>query len=278
MPDAVRTTTSHSGAASRICGSAVRPSMPGIERSSSTRSGWSFRASSIASSPSAASPTTLKPCWPSSAASASRVSGWSSTSRIRVGHRRLIGSAPRADKCFMRQKSETTSGLALGRGAADRPARRCSRAVCRLPEPAQHLLAAPGAARARHRRRAGRGDRRPAGGDPLLGRGAPARPAALRRVLRRGRLDPRVLDRAAARRAAAAPDRVLGRARRPPVRGDADRSRAVRKRRVNARGRALGEMLLGVAIVLALCWGIAQLAGTGCPPIAESDARSSRSS
>ena len=44
------------------------------------------------------------------------------------------------------------------------------------------------------------------------------------------------------------------------------------KRRVNARGRALGEMILAVAIVLALCWGIAQKAGSGLPPIAESDA------
>ena len=39
MPDAVRTTTSHSGAASRSRGSAVSPSIPGMERSRRTRSG-----------------------------------------------------------------------------------------------------------------------------------------------------------------------------------------------------------------------------------------------
>jgi signal transduction histidine kinase len=37
------------------------------------------------------------------------------------------------------------------------------------------------------------------------------------------------------------------------------------RRRVSARGRALGEMLLGVAIVLALAWGIAARAGTALP-------------
>ncbi|MGB2874999.1 MAG: histidine kinase [Gaiellaceae bacterium] len=39
------------------------------------------------------------------------------------------------------------------------------------------------------------------------------------------------------------------------------------KRRVNARGRALGEMLIGVAIVLALAWGVAKQAGTSLPPL-----------
>jgi signal transduction histidine kinase len=42
------------------------------------------------------------------------------------------------------------------------------------------------------------------------------------------------------------------------------------KRRVNARGRALGEMLLAVAIVLGLGWGFAQKAGTALPRVAES--------
>ena len=52
MPEAVRTTTSLSGAASRRRGSAPSPSRPGIERSSRTRSGRSRPASTIASSPS----------------------------------------------------------------------------------------------------------------------------------------------------------------------------------------------------------------------------------
>ena len=45
MPEAVRTTTSQAGAAARRRGSAASPSRPGIERSSSTRSGWSSCAS-----------------------------------------------------------------------------------------------------------------------------------------------------------------------------------------------------------------------------------------
>ena len=45
MPDAVSTTTSQPGAAARSRGSAARPSRPGIERSSSTRSGCSAAAS-----------------------------------------------------------------------------------------------------------------------------------------------------------------------------------------------------------------------------------------
>src|SRR2546429_2877460 len=40
------------------------------------------------------------------------------------------------------------------------------------------------------------------------------------------------------------------------------------KRRVNARGRALGEMLVAVAIVLGLAWGVAQQAGATLPPVA----------
>jgi signal transduction histidine kinase len=42
-------------------------------------------------------------------------------------------------------------------------------------------------------------------------------------------------------------------------------------RRSSARGRALGEMLLGVAIVLALCWGIASKAGSALPPLIGDD-------
>jgi signal transduction histidine kinase len=41
------------------------------------------------------------------------------------------------------------------------------------------------------------------------------------------------------------------------------------KRRVSARGRALGEMLIGVAIALALAWGFARQAGVSLPPLAE---------
>src|SRR5438105_493971 len=62
-------------------GSASSPERPGIDRSSSTSFGWRLRASSIASSPSAAPPTTEKPLRPSRALRASRVSGWSSTMR-----------------------------------------------------------------------------------------------------------------------------------------------------------------------------------------------------
>jgi signal transduction histidine kinase len=42
-------------------------------------------------------------------------------------------------------------------------------------------------------------------------------------------------------------------------------------RRSNTRGRALGEMLLGVAIVLALCWGIAVKAGGALPAFSSDD-------
>ena len=41
------------------------------------------------------------------------------------------------------------------------------------------------------------------------------------------------------------------------------------KRRVNARGRAVGEMLIAVVIVLGLSWGFAQQAGTSLPRVAE---------
>jgi signal transduction histidine kinase len=40
-------------------------------------------------------------------------------------------------------------------------------------------------------------------------------------------------------------------------------------RRVSARERALGEMLVGVALVLALVWGIAQQGGASLPPLAD---------
>jgi len=40
------------------------------------------------------------------------------------------------------------------------------------------------------------------------------------------------------------------------------------RRRVNARGRALGEMLVAVAIVLGFAWGVAQEAGGSLPPVA----------
>src|ERR671936_612857 len=104
VPDAVSTTTSQSGAASRSRGSALRPPSPGIERSRRIRSGRSSAARAIASSPSEASPATSKPCCWSNAASAERVSGWSSTRRMRSATARtLIGRAGSADKGSMRQ-------------------------------------------------------------------------------------------------------------------------------------------------------------------------------
>ena len=120
------------------------PSMPGIERSSRTRSGCSRAreldrllavgglADDVEAVLARAAPT-----------SASRVSGWSSTSRIRM--QRLIGSAASADKSFMRhdERDDYQAWLWEHR-APDRAARRCPRAVRRLPEPAQHLRAAPG--------------------------------------------------------------------------------------------------------------------------------------
>jgi signal transduction histidine kinase len=44
-------------------------------------------------------------------------------------------------------------------------------------------------------------------------------------------------------------------------------------RRLSARGRALAEMLLGVAVVLGLVWGIARRGGTALPPVAADAAR-----
>jgi signal transduction histidine kinase len=46
------------------------------------------------------------------------------------------------------------------------------------------------------------------------------------------------------------------------------------RRRLSARGRALAEMLLGVAVVLGLVWGIARRGGAAFPPVdADADAR-----
>jgi signal transduction histidine kinase len=42
------------------------------------------------------------------------------------------------------------------------------------------------------------------------------------------------------------------------------------RRRVNARGRALGEMLAAVLVVLALCWALADRAGTTLPAVVDS--------
>src|SRR3990172_2846178 len=67
--------------------------MPGMVRSRSTRSGWSRRAAESASYPSAASPTTSKPCWARRAASASRVSGWASPTRMRTAMDPLSAAA-----------------------------------------------------------------------------------------------------------------------------------------------------------------------------------------
>ena len=50
------------------------------------------------------------------------------------------------------------------------------------------------------------------------------------------------------------------------------------RRRVNARGRALGEMLAAVLVVLALCWALADRAGTTLPPWSTAPAPTSRSS
>jgi signal transduction histidine kinase len=40
-------------------------------------------------------------------------------------------------------------------------------------------------------------------------------------------------------------------------------------RRLSTRGRAIGEMLTGVAIVLALCWAVAHRAGGSLPPLSD---------
>src|SRR3954471_14895924 len=104
VPEAVRTTTSQRGAASRSFGRAVSPSMPGIERSRSTRSGCRRSASTIASAPSEATPTTSSPWARRSVASASRVRGWSSAMRILVATPTLIGRNRSADKREVKKK------------------------------------------------------------------------------------------------------------------------------------------------------------------------------
>ena len=75
------------GAAWRIRRVASMPSMPGIRTSMKTTSGDSSRARSTASSPLAASPTTTTTSSESSSAvrRPSRVTGWSSTIRARMG-------------------------------------------------------------------------------------------------------------------------------------------------------------------------------------------------
>ena len=114
--------------------------------------------------------------------------------------------------------------------------------------------------------------------DPLLGRRAAARPAALRRVQRRGGLDARFTIAPGARR--------RSRLRRTEAWAGAGgrlfawlliAAAPFSTRRSSARGRALGEMLLGVAIVLALSWGIAakagRLAAAHSPAIARTTSR-----
>ena len=44
------------------------------------------------------------------------------------------------------------------------------------------------------------------------------------------------------------------------------------KRRIGARGRALGEIVVGVALVLGVCWGIAHRAGMVLPPLSNDTA------
>src|SRR5207237_1175832 len=92
-------------------GSAVRPSMPGMERSSRTTSGCRRPVSRIASSPSDAVPQTSKPCAPSSELRASRVSGWSSTIMTRALISTLIGSDRSADKGYVKEESDFEAWL-----------------------------------------------------------------------------------------------------------------------------------------------------------------------
>ena len=82
----------------------------------------------------AASPHTSKPCAPSSDASASRVSGWSSTIRTR-GHRRLIGRDGSADKGEVKDGRTTSRPGSSSEIAARRPARRQPRALPHAPGP-----------------------------------------------------------------------------------------------------------------------------------------------
>ena len=230
MPDAVSTTTSHPGAAARRRGSADRPSRPGIERSSRTRSGWSDCASSSAAAPSAASPTTSKPPAPSSDESASRVSGWSSTIRIRSD---IVPSHRQTLACRLGGRAEEESkghvrGVARRRAAARCPARLGDGAFPHEPDPPQHVRAARGPARARHCGRPGRDDRRDPRRRPLLGGRPHARPAAGGRLLRCRHRHAGVLRRPGPGRLESGRARGLGGDRLPSPRRNADRARAAR--------------------------------------------------
>jgi len=87
---AERATITVPGAASRMSGRAVTPSMPGIRRSSTTASGRSSRTNRTASAPSAASPTTsARPSASSSSRITRRMSERSSTNRTRTFPLRL---------------------------------------------------------------------------------------------------------------------------------------------------------------------------------------------
>ena len=197
MPEAVRTTTSQPGAAARSRGSAASPSRPGIERSSRTRSGWSSAASPSASAPSAASPTTSKPPCASSDASASRVRGWSSTTRIRSAMSHSSAASFAADEGDVQRNAKDTfeSWLVgelllvalLGSATALFLTNPALRNTYELPEGRLVLDTAVVLAATIVAILAGR---------PLLGRGAGARPAARCRILRRGRRHARVLGRA----------------------------------------------------------------------------------
>src|SRR5437588_36790 len=200
VPDAVRTTTSQWGAASRSRGRAVRPSTPGIERSSRTRSGWSRPASTIASAPSDAQPITFRPWAPRSDERASLVRGWSSTIRILAGMR---GSY--RQEAFCRQeggeirRKERKAELALGRDPARRTARGQPGPV-RLPPLASHALRPSRAPpRPADDDDPGRPARRRAGGGALCGGGPPCRPAARERLLRHLAVERGLCDRPSVR-------------------------------------------------------------------------------
>ena len=145
MPDAVSTTTSVPGAALRSRGSVARPSSPGIERSSRTRSGWSSRASSSAAAPSAASPTTSKP--PCAEQGRERIPGQGmvvddeNALRHRPSHRQR-------PPCRLGVRAEERQGhirgMARRRAAARRPAGLGDGSLPDEPDPAQHLRAAGG--------------------------------------------------------------------------------------------------------------------------------------
>ena len=161
------------GAASRSRGSAVRPSIPGIERSSSTRSGWSRAASSSASAPSAASPTTSKPPCASSDASASRVSGWSSTTRMRtaIALSSAARSLPMRGKCEKR-RIDTFESWLVGRAVARRAARLGDGALPDQPGPAAAPTSCRRAGSCWTRPSCSLRRRRHPRRRPLLGRGA----------------------------------------------------------------------------------------------------------